>query len=180
MATPFLGQIGLFGFNFAPVGWALSDGQLLAISQNTALFSLLGTFYGGNGTSNFGLPDLQSRTPIHFGTDTNSNTYVVGQVGGVENVTLTATMMPVHTHFFQVTNTAADEIGAQTNSTFGQGNTGPAPGTAANTYGSGTADTALNAAAVSLTGGSLPHNNIQPSLAINMCIALTGVFPSRN
>jgi microcystin-dependent protein len=179
MSGQFLGQIGFFGFNFAPVGWANCSGQILPISQNTALFSLLGTFYGGNGTSNFALPDLRSRTPIHQGTG-GGGTYVIGETGGTETVTLTINSMPLHAHPFQVTNAAAAEFVASATTIFGQASRGKAPGTPENFYGPNTPNVTLSPQTVGNTGGSQPHNNIQPSLVANFCIALQGVFPARN
>ena len=174
MSSYFLGQIGIYGFNFAPRGWALASGTILSIAQNTALFSLLGTTYGGNGQTTFGLPDLRSRTPIHF-----DNNDPLGAQGGVENVTLGLNEMPVHTHLFLVTNTAADVLG-EGGHVFAQGMTGN-PAAATNTYFKGGApNTVLNPQSTSLAGGSQPHNNIQPCLAVNFCIATTGIYPSRN
>lgn len=176
MSQPFLGQIQPFGFGFAPRGWAQCNGQTIAISQNAALFSLLGTMYGGNGTSTFQLPNLQSRVPMHFGTWLG-NIYYQGEVGGEENVTLTLNMLPQHNHNF---------VGSSGNANASN----PAPGQALAkvTIGSGTPDSfygpdatpqPLNPASVSMAGGNLPHSNIQPCLAVNFCIALSGIFPSR-
>ena len=167
MSQPFYGQIQPFGFNFAPRGWAMCNGQILPIAQNTALFSLLGTTYGGNGQTTFALPDLRSRVPVHFGQGPGLSNYDLGQQGGGETVTLTAAEMPVHTH------------GATGSSTFTTKNPGgkvPAPGGA---YGT-PADTSMDPAMIQAAGGSQPHANIQPYLAINWCIALEGIFPSRN
>jgi microcystin-dependent protein len=171
----FLGQIGMFGFNFAPRGWALCKGDILPVAQNTALFSLLGTTYGGNGSSTFGLPDLRSRTPMGFGNLTS-----MGEMAGVENVTLLITEIPLHTHHMNVTSQNADELKEASNSIFGAADTGALPGTPQLAYNSGPANMMLNAGTVSIVGQSQPHNNIQPSLAINYCIATTGTFPTRN
>jgi microcystin-dependent protein len=167
----FIGQIGIFGFNFAPRGWALCSGTLLAITQNTALFSLIGTTYGGNGQTTFGLPDLRSRTPIMFGNLTS-----MGEMAGVENVTLTTSEMPDHTHTFEASNNVAKTIPLAGNVFAG----GEVAGTAQNSYAAPPQNTALNPGSLSMAGGSQPHNNIQPSLAVNFCIATTGNYPSRN
>jgi microcystin-dependent protein len=172
MSEPFIGMIATFGFNFAPRGWALCNGQILSIAQNTALFSLLGTTYGGNGQTTFALPNLQSRVPIHFGQGPGLSSYDLGQQAGNETVTLTQNEMPAHTH---VATLHASTQPA--NDTLPTGNY-PADGGA---YQSAT-NTNMNAGAVTngISGGSQPHTNIQPYLAINFCIALEGIFPSRN
>ncbi|HWD25915.1 MAG TPA: tail fiber protein [Rhizomicrobium sp.] len=174
MSNFYLGEINVFGFNFAPRGWAQCNGQILPIAQNSALFSLLGTTFGGNGTSNFGLPDMRSRVPVDFG-----NTTSLGEMSGLETVTLLTTEMPMHSHTFGATNTQANSAGDAAH-IFGLG-MGGSPPAATNTYISGTTpNTALNPQAVSLAGGSQPHNNIQPILCVNFCIATTGIYPSRN
>jgi microcystin-dependent protein len=155
MAQPFLGEIRCFGFNFAPVGWAFCEGQLLSINQNDALFNLIGTTYGGNGINTFALPNLQSRVPVHQGNLAGNN-YVMGQIGGVETVTLTSPEIPATNTFY-----AASSSGN-------------------NFYESGTTLTALASNTVSSVGGGQPHSNIQPYLTLNWCIALQGIFPSRN
>jgi microcystin-dependent protein len=171
MAEPFLGEIRMFGFNFAPQGWAMCNGQLLPISQNTALFSLLGTFYGGNGTSTFALPNLQSRVAVHQGQGAGLSTYALGQEGGSENVTLTPGQMPQHTHTVGVNGSAA------TSSRPG----GTVPGrTTADAYGAAPDGSRMNAAMIGATGGGQAHPNIEPFLVLNFCIALQGIFPSRN
>lgn len=151
-------------------------GQILPISQNTALFSLIGTYYGGNGTSNFQLPDLRSRVPIHYGTDTSGNTYVLGQNGGEEGIALQSGQMPSHTHTFSGTNVVGKKSAPAAGCVFGTSNHGGffyAPGSGANTT--------INPGTVSTyAGGGQPHTNLQPYLAINWCIALTGIYPSRN
>ena len=167
MSTPFLGMIATYGFNFAPRGWAMCNGQILSIAQNTALFSLLGTTYGGNGQTTFALPDLRSRVPVHMGQGPGLSSYALGQTGGEETVTLTASQMPSHSH------------GAQASSTFTSKNpTGRYP-SGGGAYGD-TADTSLNAAEIASSGGNQPHDNLQPYLTLNTCIALQGIFPSRN
>ncbi len=168
MAEPFLAEIRLMSFNFAPKGWALANGQLLPINQNQALFSLLGTTYGGNGTTNFALPDLRSRTPIHMG-----NGHTLGERAGTESVTLNLTQMPAHTHFVSANNGTTGNVTSPVNNFFS--NSAPP-----NIYTNGTATTTLPANAVSQTGGSQAHNNLQPFLTINFSIALQGIFPSQN
>lgn len=169
----YLGQIGIYGFNFAPRGWALCDGALLPVSQNTALFSLVGTLYGGNGTTTFALPDLRSRTPIGAGPQT-----VIGQVSGTENVTLTMAQMPMHGHAMA----ANDALATQPPSVeafFAQGATSPSTGPALPAYVAPAGNVTLNQKTVSVAGGGAPHENIQPSLAVNFCIATTGIYPQR-
>ena len=175
MAQPFLGQIQAFGFGFAPRNWAFCNGQILSISQNTALFALLGTTYGGNGTSTYALPNLQSRVPIHFGTNLGVD-YVLGEFGGAESVSLNLTNLPSHNHTFAGTASAANVKQPQTGAALAQSSSGNAFYAQA---GSPTV-TAINPGTVGTTGGGLPHSNIQPYLTINWCIALAGVFPARN
>lgn len=165
MSEPFLGEIRIMSFGFAPKGWALCNGQLLPINQNQALFSLLGTFYGGNGQTTFALPNLQSRTPIHFGSG-----YTQGQISGEENHTLLLNEMPQHIHPLNGTTANAD-VTAVTNNLLA---------TAANIYTSAQNLTPLQPGTVGMAGGSQPHTNMQPFLTLNFCIALQGIFPSRN
>lgn len=167
---PYLAQIMLFGGNFAPRGWAFCDGQLLSISSYTALFSLLGTTYGGDGRTTFGLPDLRGRVPMHAGTGPGLTPRQIGQKVGEEQVTLTAAQMPAHSHELSVLNATAD-------------NDRPANDLLARSqiYSATTTPTvALNPASISTTGGSQAHDNMQPTLCINYIIALEGIFPSRN
>ena len=166
MSQPFLGQIMPVAFNFAPRGFAFCNGQLLPIAQNQALFSLLGTYYGGNGTTNFQLPDLRSRTPLG-----STNGQDIGQTGGVENVTLLTANLPSHNHGFNA-NTAAATAVDPSKGLFG--NTGSEQIYGANT---GT-QIALNV--LDNAGQTLPHSNLQPYLVLNFCIALNGVYPSRS
>jgi microcystin-dependent protein len=168
----YLGQIGIYGFNFAPKGWAFCAGTILPIQQNTALFSLIGTTYGGNGTTTFCLPDLRSRTPMDFGPQTS-----LGEQAGVEQVTLLVTEMPLHTHTMNVNNGLAG-AGQAANNVFagGKGSTG----SAISSYAPAPGNTTLAPQTVSLNGGSTPHSNIQPYLAVNFCIATTGYYPARN
>jgi microcystin-dependent protein len=179
MSSPFVGEIRAWGCNFAPRNWMTCDGQLLPIQQYTALFSLLGTFYGGNGTTNFQLPDLRGRVPIKFGTAVTGDIYNIGEQGGVESVQLNLTEMPGHSHGFLGTSAAADDKRPRNGSAFAQstsGGTSPADAY----YGNGP-QTVLNQNTVSpYLGSGLPHTNVQPYLTINWCIATAGIFPSRN
>jgi microcystin-dependent protein len=175
MADPFVAEIRIFPFNFAPKGWAWCDGQLLPISQNTALFSLLGTTYGGNGKSNFALPDLQGSAPMHPGQGPGLSLHDLGETGGSDTVTLLESEIPAHTHTLQA-------INAPGNAQF------PTPATAFARSSGGNAYvntptavqlTPLSPAAVAPTGGDQPHNNLMPYLTFYFCIALQGVFPPR-
>jgi microcystin-dependent protein len=170
MSTPYISEIRIFSFNFAPKGWAMCNGQLLPINQNQALFSLMGTTYGGDGRTNFALPNLQGNMPIHEGTSIAGNQYVLGQAGGEQYVTLSLTQIPQHTHTAYASSTAANS-GSPANAFWAGGNQ-PA-------YAS-TAGVTMNPAAVGAVGGSQPHNNLAPFLVLNFCIALVGIFPSRN
>ena len=181
MSSFYLGQISMFGFNFAPKDWAFCNGQTLPINQNQALFSLLGTYYGGNGATTFALPNLQSNLALHQGQGTGLSPYIIGQTGGVEAVTLATNQMPSHSHTFNATTAAATAAAIGTSLL-------PATPTASDgtAYAvSQAADPALvpqtlAAIAVAPIGGSQPHNNVMPSLCISFCIALVGIFPSRN
>ena len=178
--NPFLGQITLLGCNFAPQGWALCQGQLLAINQNTALFSLLGTNFGGNGTTNFALPDLRSRAPIGFGQGPGLSAYVIGQAGGQETVTITASTYPTHSHaLFAAASAASGNTPAGLIEAEGQIAARGAPNLALYS-GAGTGTTLAAAALTATAGGNQPHNNLQPYLALNFCIALQGIFPPRS
>jgi microcystin-dependent protein len=172
MAEPYLGEIRLFGFNFAPLGWATCDGQLLNIAQNQALYSLLGTTYGGNGTTNFNLPDFRGRTVLHANA-----TYQEGKAGGTETVALTATsQVPAHSHALMANSNPGG-------SNVPQGNVPAAVADASKfAYATGKAvpPATMSAGALSPAGGSGGHNNLQPSLTINFCIALAGLWPPRN
>jgi microcystin-dependent protein len=171
MADQYVGEIRLFGFNFAPAQWALCNGQLLSISTNSALFSLLGTFYGGDGRTNFALPNLQSRVPIHQGQGTGLSPYVIGEMSGTETVTLTQQQMPQHGH-------SALSSGSQADGSRPAG--AVLARTTADIYTAAPDGTAMNPGMIGTAGGSQPHPNLQPFLVINFCIALTGIFPSRN
>ena len=166
MATePFLGEIRLFAFTFAPKNWAECNGQILPINQNAALFSILGTTYGGNGTSTFALPNLQGAVAVHQG-----NGVIIGQVGGSQAVTLAANQIS-HTHLVSA-NATPDSYTAA-------GNFPASAPAEQNLYGP-TANTAMNGAALAVRGGSQPHNNMQPYLVVMYCISLAGIFPSRS
>lgn len=172
MAEPFLAEIRIMSFNFAPRGWAACNGQLLPINQNQALFSLLGTTYGGDGRVNFALPDLQGRVPTHFGNGLGQ-----GQRGGEQAHTLTQSELPAHTHAVRATSDVA-RLQAPTNALLAQ-----APiNVYSNTTLTGGVETltVMNPAAVTTVGGSQPHLNMQPYLTLNVCIALQGIFPSQN
>lgn len=173
MSEPFVGEIRMFAGNFAPRGWAFCDGQLLAVSQNDALFSLLGTIYGGDGRTTFGLPDLRGRVPIHAGNGPGLSSRALGSKGGAENETLTTNQLPSHTHDLRVTSEVAD-------STASPANQRPATGVGLNLY---TTDfgTSVNLASSTIanTGGSQSHTNLMPTLCVNFIIALVGIYPSR-
>ena len=173
MSEPFLGMIATFGFTFAPRGWALCNGQLLSIAQNTALFSLLGTTYGGDGQTTFALPNLQSRVPLHFGQGTGLSQYDLGEVTGVETVTLTQGQMAPHNH-----NSTTPATGADANSV--DPAAGAVLGTGTNIYRVAAASVQMSPTPTSLTGGGQPFSDLQPLLTINFCIALEGIYPSRN
>jgi microcystin-dependent protein len=166
MGTPYLGELKIVAFNFAPKGWALCNGQFLPINQNQALFSLLGTMYGGNGQTTFALPDLRGRTPIHVG---NGNTQ--GQAGGEVAHTVSIAEMPTHTHVLNGTSTAGTAPIPLTN-LLGTG--------ATQLYSPPANPAAMNVASVGNTGGSQPHENRQPYSVLNFAIALQGIFPSQN
>ncbi|MHB8635043.1 MAG: phage tail protein [Fimbriimonadaceae bacterium] len=170
--NPFLGEIRTVGFNFAPNGWALCDGQLLSIAQNTALFSLLGTFYGGDGISTFALPNLQGSVAVNAGTGAGLSPYSTGEVGGTTAVTLAENQMPSHVHGIGAVTSATNAVspvgnvpGVSTRPTF-------APLPSANLH-------YLNDGAIVQEGSGQSHNNLQPTLVVNFIIALQGIFPSR-
>ena len=167
MAEAFLSEIRMFSFNFAPQGWATCDGQTMQISQNQALYSLLGIMYGGNGTTTFNLPDLRGRTPIHFAAG-----YGEGSKSGQENVVLTTQQIPAHTHQLECNATAA-QTNIPTNNVLGLS-------PASNDFTPPANLTPMNNGAIAVAGANHGHNNMQPSLVANFCIALQGIFPSRS
>jgi microcystin-dependent protein len=175
MADPFVAEIRIFPFNFAPKGWAFCNGQLLPLSQNTALFSLLGTTYGGNGKSNFALPDLQGSAPMHPGQGQGLSLYDLGQVGGAETVTLLESEMPVHTHAMR----ANVDFPANVQAPAPDRSLSPSTGGVAYDAPAGSVPAQFSPLAVGVAGSSFPHNNMQPYLTLNFCIALQGVFPPR-
>ena len=172
MAEPFLSEIRIFSFNFAPKGWALCNGQLLPINQNQALFSLLGTTYGGDGRVNFGLPNLQSRAPIHMGSG-----HTLGEAGGEQAHTLSIGEMPTHTHGLN-SNTAV--VGAAANATQVAPTSNYWANSGKSVYSTLTGNAVMSPQTVTNVGASQPHLNMQPFLVLNFCIALQGIFPSQN
>jgi microcystin-dependent protein len=172
MSQPFVGEIRMFGGNFAPRGNAFCNGQILPIAQNTALFSLLGTTYGGNGTTNFALPDLQGRAPMQWGQGAGLTPRSLGEQSGTPNVTLLQTQIPSHNHGAGATS-AASGSNNPTAGNFATGGRGRAPFYA-------TLGTPVPMQPTGATGGNQPHNNMQPYLAITFIIALQGIFPARN
>jgi microcystin-dependent protein len=171
--NPFIGEIIMFGGNFAPRGWALCDGQLMPISQWSALFSILGTTYGGDGRTTFGLPGMRGRVPVHAGSGPGLSTYRLGQRSGVEAVTLTTQQMPSHNHFI-----AGSEEDGSSNEANGHY---LATSTSGNIYhNSASSNVFLAQNNVTNTGGNQAHTNIQPYCVVNFIIALQGVYPSRN
>lgn len=170
----FVGEIRIFPFNFAPHGWAFCDGQLLPLSQNTALFSLLGTTYGGNGTSNFALPNLQGMAPMHPGQGPGLSLHALGETGGSDSLTLITSEIPAHSH------QAMGNAGAGSKeSPAGDLWAYPRGRRTGNTYSDTTNLKMMSNQAIAPAGGSQPHNNLQPYLTMNFCIALEGVFPPR-
>jgi microcystin-dependent protein len=168
MGTPYVGEIRMFGGNFAPAGWAFCDGSLLAIAENDTLFNLIGTTYGGDGQSTFALPDLRSRVPVHQGPS-----FVLGQVGGEESVTLTVNQIPAHTHVatcYPVAGNSADPTGKRWASS---------ADTSINPYAVPPGDSTMAAQAIGIDGGSQPHDNMLPFLVISFIISLFGVFPTQ-
>ncbi len=168
MSLQFIGEMRWFGFTFPPKGWAFCNGQLLSINQNQALFALLGTTYGGNGQTTFALPNMQARVPLHLG-----NGFTQGQTAGEQNHTLLLNELPSHTH-------AAQAVGSAGNSPLALNNRWAGSTIGDAMYSTAAPDSAMIGGTVTPSGGSQPHNNMQPYLVLNLCIALLGIFPSRN
>jgi microcystin-dependent protein len=175
MGSPFVGEIRMFGGNFAPAGWALCQGQLIPISENDTLFNLIGTTYGGDGQSTFALPDLQGRVPVHQGTSTTGATYIIGQKAGTETVTLNIQQIPIHNHLVAA-NAGGANGSSPANSFIASGSAGPTWFSAA----AASPQEFLAGSAVGQAGGSQPHDNMIPFLVINFIISLFGIFPSQN
>jgi microcystin-dependent protein len=180
MSAPFVAEIRIFACNFAPTGWAQCNGQLLPISQNTALFSLLGTYYGGDGKSTFALPNLNGTVPTHQGQGPGLQEWFLGQSQGEDFVTLLDSEMPAHNHLFNATTEDADTASANGAQVAKATKGNPVVGqTQARMYSTGAPQTALAPTSINIAGGSQPHNNLMPYLTLNYCIALQGVFPAR-
>jgi microcystin-dependent protein len=181
MSSPFVAEIRMFPFNFAPRGWAFCAGQLLPISENTALFSLLGTQYGGNGTSNFALPNLKGNVPIHttqYSGTSPFGDFFIGQMGGEQVVTLLASEIPAHSHVVNADTGTANSASASGN-VYKSGRIPGSPAVAVASYTTATPNTTLNPLTVGIAGGGQPHNNLMPYLTLNFCIALQGIYPPR-
>jgi microcystin-dependent protein len=174
MAESFIGEIRMFGCNYAPLGWAFCNGQTVNIMQNQALFSLMGTTFGGNGTTNFMLPDLRGRVPIHRGTGSGLSPYATGATGGAATVTLTAAHLPAHTHTAQ-----ADTAGGAATTPAAGAIWSSVPRGHPEPYGVPGAAAAMSAACVANAGGNQAHNNRSPYQVVNFCIALQGMYPFR-
>lgn len=171
MGNPFIGEIRMFGGSFAPAGWAFCQGQLVPISQNDTLFVLLGTTYGGDGQETFALPNMQGRLPVHQGTSSSGTTYTMGEMAGVEEVTLTVNQIPVHTHPLLGSNAGAGQKTPQ----------GASPAQAVGqVYASRLTELTMNAQSIVPVGGSQPHSNMQPFLCVSFIISLFGLFPQPN
>jgi len=178
---PFIGQIQAFGFNFPPRGWAFCNGQLLSIAQNTALFSLLGTAFGGDGRTTFGLPDLRGRIPLQFGQGPGLPSYVIGQKGGNYQVTLNTSNLPSHNHGLVVSSSNATQNAATAGTSIGApGTTSGRTFTPVDGYNGATPDVIMNASSIQNNGGGQAFNSMNPYIVINWSIALVGVYPSRN
>lgn len=173
MGQPFVGEIRMFGGNFAPSGWSFCSGQLLPISENETLFNLIGTTYGGDGQSTFQLPDLRGRVPVHMGTGSGQN-YLLGETGGNEGVTLNVNQIPIHNHVL-----AASNINQQLSPNNGMPAAAVSSEPGVQIYSAGPATVTLNNASIAQTGGNQPHNNLQPFLCVSFIISLFGIFPSQ-
>jgi len=173
MSSPYIGEIRMFGGSFNPAGWAMCDGQLMPISQNDTLFTLIGTTYGGDGQETFGIPDLQGRIPVHMGTNPGTGTtYQIGEQAGVESVTLSTQQIPVHNHAF-IGSTDSGTTGVPTGNVV-------ATNIQLSLYSQFPASNAMNANALQPQGGSQPHENMMPFLVVTFIISLFGIFPSQN
>ncbi|NIE74162.1 phage tail protein [Pantoea sp. Ap-967] len=177
MSEPYIGEVKMFAGNFAPYGYALCQGQIIPVSQNSALFAILGTYYGGNGTSNFALPNLAGRAPLGQGQSTSGASYVVGQAAGQESVSLLQSNMPAHTH--KLTGTTASGVTNVPSPTTFLASAEDAAGTPLNIYGSAAPNTTLLPSLLATTGGSQPFSVRNPYVAISFIIALSGEWPSR-
>lgn len=170
MAQPYVGEIRMFAGNFAPAGWMFCDGSILSISENETLFQLIGTTYGGDGQDTFALPNLQSRIPVHKGTNNFGTSYILSQMGGVEEVTLSQNQIPIHKHIPLASNTGGYDNPA--NNYWANSATGKP-------YNTGPPTIQLNAASINTAGGSQPHDNMMPFLCVSYIISLFGIFPSQ-
>ena len=181
MATPFVAEIRIFPFNFPPTGWAFCDGQLMPISQNTALFSLLGTTYGGDGKSTFALPNLQGNNPMQQGQGPGLSLRDLGEQGGEQAVTLLVSEIPAHTHTFAPWDNSTATSADPTSNFYAIGNFNDGAGKTGGVqmYTTQAPSDVMSPASTSVTGGSLPHNTLMPFLTLNFCIALQGIFPAR-
>lgn len=177
MAEAYVGEIRMVGFNYAPQNWALCNGQLLPIAQYAALFSLIGTYYGGNGTTNFALPDLRGRVPINQGLGLGLSPYVIGQTGGVEGVTLTTPNMPTHNHLVNINSQSANQTDPTNGILSVVNDGGGREAKSYPAYSNASATGNMPPTAIGNAGGSQPHENRQPFLTINFIIALNGIFP---
>ncbi|HEY4415389.1 MAG TPA: tail fiber protein [Verrucomicrobiae bacterium] len=173
MSDPYVGEIRMFAGNFAPVGWALCNGQLMSVSQNQVLFAIIGTIYGGDGINTFGLPNLQGRVPIHWGNSSTGSYYSIGQTGGSENVTLLPNQLPPHSHPVNVVNGGGTQASPSGNLLAIE-----STGTSLD-YSNATANATMNSAMIGINNGSQPHPNLQPFQCITFIISLQGIFPSR-
>ena len=179
MSQPFIGQIIPVGFNFAPPGWFLCQGQLVSIAEFSVLFNLIGTTYGGDGTTTFGIPNLCGRVPLHHGQGQGLSTYVLGQMVGSESITLLAPNLPTHTHPFRASGTNATSTTPGTGTALSALGAATA-GTGISVFGTGSPSTTLNPKSISQAGSSQPHENQQPYQVVNFIIAWAGVFPSQS
>lgn len=179
MAEPFVGEIRSFGFNFAPIGWLQCNGQLLPISNFNVLFAVIGTTYGGNGTSNFALPNLQGQVPMHWGNNAGLNTQI-GEAMGKSAVTLLTTQIPQHSHAIMSATVQSGQVGERSPKPTATSFLSIAKGGSVYKSPPVTPNTPFSSKAISVNGGSQPHENMQPYLVLNFCIATEGIFPSRN